>query len=145
MKRLSKTFLRVGGIIDIVVAGSFLIAAIIFAVLASPVFTDVFVRGFENGTAQTSASGTPEEKAFAVQIVFLTLAIVFFTVVGCGIVGSVFSFKAAANYNRKMLITNIVLGFVLGSKFSSAGGILGVIALAREERNKARSNIIDAE
>ena len=138
MKRLSKSFLRVGGIIDIVMAGCFFIAVIVFAILASPIFTDIFVKAFEDGSAHSSASGTPEQLTFALQLVFMGLAIGFTFGVACGIVGAIFSFKAVKFYTRKMLITNIVLGSCIGSGFSTAAGILGVIALAREARNEAR-------
>ena len=144
MKRLSKSFLRVGGIIDIVIAASMFITVIVFAILASPVFTDALVKGFENGTAHTAAPGTPEEQAFAVQIVFLGLAVGFSFIVVGAIIASIFSFKAVKNYNKGMLIANIVLGFACGSKFSAAAGILGTIALARENRNASRQEVVDA-
>lgn len=138
MKRLSKTFLRVGGIVDFVVAGSLFITVIVFAILASPLFTDILVEGFEEGANHTSFPGTPEEQAFAIQMLFLGFAVGFALLVACFIVAAVFSFKAINNYTKKMLITNIVLGFVMGSNFSAAAGILGVIALAREARNEAQ-------
>lgn len=145
MKKLSRSFLRVGGIIDLVCAGMCFFGVIVFALLASPIFTDIFVKGIESGNVQTSSNDTPEQIVFVLQLVFLGLSITFAFLIGCLVVAAIFSFKALNNYNRKMLITNIVLGFVMGSNFSAAAGILGLIALAREDRNKARSNIIDAE
>ena len=71
-------------------------------------------------------------------MLFLGFAVGFALLVTCFIVAAVFSFKAINNYTKKMLITNIVLGFVMGSNFSAAAGILGVIALAREARNEAQ-------
>ena len=138
MKRLSKSFLRVGGIIDFVLAGSFFIAVIVFGILASPLFTDVLVKGIEEGNITSSIEATPEQAAFAIQLIFLGLAVGFLFVVAFAIVAAIFSFKAVNNYTRKMLITNIVLGSCIGSGFSTAAGILGVIALAREARNESR-------
>lgn len=144
MKRLSKTFLRVGGIIDFVIAGCFFIAVIVFAILASPLFTDVLVKGIEDGNITSSIEVTPEQAAFGIQLVFLGLAIGFVFVVACAIVAAIFSFKAVNNYTKGMLITNIVLGSCIGSGFSTAAGILGVIALAREARTASHQAKIEA-
>ena len=144
MKRLSKTFLRVGGIIDFVIAGSFFIAVIVFAILASPLFTDVLVKGIEDGNITSSIEVTPEQAAFGIQLVFLGLAVGFSFVVACAVVAAIFSFKAVNNYTKGMLITNIVLGSCIGSGFSTAAGILGVIALARENRTASRQAKIEA-
>ena len=145
MKRLARTFIRVGGILAIVFAACFVLAMVVFIVLATPVFTQVLVDGFSSGNFTSDIPGTPEEKALAVQITFGVMAGIYALVAGFGLASAIVSFKALKEDRKGLYIANIVFGILSGSSFNTAGGVLGTIALTRQERRDRRNNIVDAK
>ena len=146
MKRIARTLIRVGGILAIVWAACFALAMVVFIVLATPVFTQTLVDGLSNEQIQSTFPGTPEEQALAIQIMFATMAVAFGLVAGFGLASAIVSFKCLKEDNRKGLyIANIVFGLLSSSYLNAAGGILGTIALTRQERRDRRNKIIDAK
>ena len=143
MKRLSRTFIRIGGILAIVYAACFALCMVVFIVLATPVFTGVLVEGFTSGKATSDIPGTPEEKAAAIQIVFGVLAAVFAFLSGFGIASATVAFKALKQDSKGLYITNIVFGILSGSMLNTAGGVLGTLALSRQEIRDRRQKIVD--
>ena len=143
MKRLSRTFIRIGGILAIVYAATFVLCMVVFIVLATPVLTDALVEGFESGKATSDFPGTPEEKAAAVQIMFGVMAACFGLVAGFGFASAIVSFKALKEERKGLYIANIVFGILSGSMLNTAGGVLGTIAMSRQEIRDRRQNVVD--
>lgn len=145
MKRLARTFIRIGGILAIVFAACFALAMVVFIVLATPVFTQVLVDGFSSGNFTSDLPGTPEEKALAVQIIFGVMAAVYGLVAGFGLASALVSFKALKSDSKGLYIANIVFGILSCSSFNTAGGVLGVIAITKQERRDRLNKVVDAE
>ena len=146
MKRIARTLIRVGGILAIVYAACFALAMVVFIVLATPVFTGVLVDGLSSGYNQSSFPGTPEEQALAIQIMFGCMAFAFALLAGFGLTSAIVSFKCLKEDNKKGLyITNIVFGILSGCYLNTAGGVLGVIALTKQERRDRLNKVVDAQ
>ena len=47
--------------------------------------------------------------------------------------------------NKKILIANIILGYLSGCYYSLAGAIVGLIQNAREERRNKKAQVVDAQ
>lgn len=146
MKRIARTLIRVGGILAIVYAACFALAMVVFIVLATPVFTQTLVDGLSSAKFQSDIPGTPEEQALAIQIMFGCMAFAFALLAGFGLASAIVSFKCLKEDNKKGLyIANIVFGILSGSSLNTAGGVLGTIALTRQERRDRRNNVVDAQ
>ena len=142
MKRIARTLIRVGGILGIVYAACFALAMVVFIVLATPVFTETLVNGLNNETIQSAFPGTPEQQALAIQIMFGVMAGGFAIAAGFSLASAVISFKCLKEDRKGLYIANIVFG-LLGTSFNAAGGILGTIAITRQERRDRRNHIVD--
>lgn len=146
MKRIGRTLIRVGGILAIVYSACFALAMVVFIVLATPLFTQTLISGLNNETIQSAFPGTPEEQALAIQIMFGVMAAGFGLVAGFCLASVIVSFKTLKEDNKKGLyIANIVFGLLSGVYFNTAGGVLGVIAITRQERKDRRNKIVDAQ
>ena len=146
MKRIGRTLIRVGGIISIVYAACFALAMVVFIVLAAPVFTSTLINGLSNESIQSTFPGTPEEQALAIQIMFGVMAAVFGLLAGFNLACALVSFKCLKEDTKKGLyIANVVFGLLSGVYFNTAGGVLGIIALTKQERRDRRNKIVDAQ
>lgn len=144
MAKLSKTFLLIGAILSLVLAGSFVICAIVFFVMGSPAMKEMLIQLLEEAEIHTDFPGTPEQQATAIQALFASFGGVFLFFGLISVASGVVAFIGRQKWTKGLLIANIVLG-LMSAEFNAAGGILGLIATARIERNNRRNNIIDAE
>lgn len=134
MKNLSRIFLRIGAILAIVCGAIFVALTVMFAIFASPAFKDALMEGFKNGTAHSSYEGSIEDQTFAVQIMFLIMAISFGITGALEIASAVISFKAISKPSENVLVLAIVFGALSGTTFPIAGGVVGLIAEGKEKR-----------
>ena len=143
MRRISRTMLMVGMVFAFISIGVCLLAAIGFIVTAClPVMQDVWLK-----IAEEAHMESPEAFAIFMTSMLITFGVVMIFIAGLSIPTAVVAKKARSQEepSNGILIANIVLGFVCGTYFSVAGGILGFIANKRIERNRRRENIIDAK
>ena len=129
MRNLSKTFLRVNAVLSYVFAGLFALAAIIFFVVGSPLISDLIAEESREGAA-----------AYAISMnvsggIFLALT-------AMAILSGVFSGKASSQ-EKNALIMAIVFSALSGTEFGVAGGIIGLIANAKQARKDRINNIVD--
>ena len=129
MRNLSKTFLRVNAVLSYVFAGLFALAAIIFFVVGSPLISDLIAEESREGAA-----------AYAISMnvsggIFLALT-------AMAILSGVFSGKASSQ-EKNALIMAIVFSALSGTEFGVAGGIIGLIANAKQARQDRINNIVD--
>ena len=129
MRNLSKTFLRVNAVLSYVFAGLFALAAIIFFVVGSPLISDLIAEESREGAA-----------AYAISMnvsggIFLALT-------AMAILSGVFSGKARSQ-EKNALIMAIVFSALSGTEFGVAGGIIGLIANAKQARQDRINNIVD--
>ena len=132
MKTTSKVLLVIGGVLEIVAALGFLIFAIVFLVMGSPEAKQAIIDGLNNGSIQTTAQGTPEEIASAMQVLFLTFGYIFLGLLPFAILAAVFSFVSNSKPSKTKLILTMVFSFLSGIEISLIGGIFGLIALRKE-------------
>ena len=139
MKNLSRTFLRIGIIISWVVFGLLVFSGIVCIVLGVlPPIHDAIREGYTNSpNANEFASADAAVYFYIGTMIASGVVCLFF--IPLPIINAVISNKALNEPNRGLLIASIVLG-AMCSKFTLAGGILGLLAHIRERRN---SNVID--
>jgi len=129
MKRASKVLLTVGAIYSLVISIVFVLCMITFIVLSLPFFADVIRQGIESGEITTNMESVDAAIIF-VQAMYITSAVVFGILAIFGFINSSFAFKGAKEQSRKLLILNIVFGFLSCVEINAVGGILGLVALS---------------
>ena len=131
MRNLSKTFLRVNAILSYVFMGLFILGAVIFFVVGSPLVSQHFEgEGAEAGkiayTVSMMCSG----------VLFVFLAIM-------ALLSANFSNKAKNEQSKGTLIMAIVFSALSGTAFGVAGAIIGLVQNLKEQRRDRINNIVD--
>ena len=130
--RISRIFLRISAILDIVVACVVLLCAIAMIVLGTlPAFHDLLVEHSQEMNMPGSVS--PDKAADLVSIFLVSGGISLLFLVGTCVAGAIVAFKALETPTKNLLIANIVLG-CFSVQLSIPGGILGLIGLSREKQ-----------
>ena len=129
MRNLSKTFLKVNAVLSYVFAGLFALGAIIFFITGSPLISDLIAEKSEAGATAYAIS------MYVSGGIFLGLTVM-------AIISGVYSNKAS-NQEKNTLILAIVFSALSGTEFGVAGGIIGLIANARQARQDRINNIVD--
>lgn len=142
MRKLSNTFLLVGGILAFVYVGLFAIIGTVFVVMGTPVFTN-FIQQYVTEHPEVSDL-SPEQAAQLFAIIFISCGVTMYIIAAFCVPSGIVALKARQNPTHGMLVANIVFGVLAGTAFNIAGGVLGLIRNNREERN-ARNNVIDAK
>ena len=128
MKKASDILMLISGVISILWAVGYLISAIVFFVLCSPQATEFIVNGLKDGTIHSTLPGTPEEIAAALQIVFLTIAVIMVVALAFAITCAVFSFTTKNSRSTIGYILVLVFGVLSGTFVGTVGGILGLVS-----------------
>ena len=134
MKKLSSTFLKVGMIIGFILAGIFLLAALICLMTGlSDVTRAMLIEAYNNGEINTDL---PDAEAFAtfVQIYLITFAVVFIYLGAMSLVDAIVASLTLRQPSKGKYIACIVLG-AMCIEFLILGGIFGLIALKRENQH----------
>ena len=140
MKRLSRTFLNVGIVISWIAVGVLAFTGLVCIIAGVlPPIHDAIRTGIENGNVQSDFPDADTAIAFYIAVM-VTSGVVCLMFIPLPIINAVLSKKALTNPTRGLYISCMIFGSI-NSKFTLAGGILGMIALARENRRKA--NIIE--
>ena len=137
MKTASKVLLTVGGVIHIVNAVGFFMSSL-YMIIASIAY---FVTGSFAFAEWFPVEEAGEEAGTAMGIAFMVCAIVFIALsimfIGFGILSIIASKKAFQAKNERtkgLCITAIVLGAILDNTPAVVGGIFGLIALGKNEK-----------
>lgn len=129
MRNLSKTFLRVNAVLSYVFAGLFALAAIIFFIVGSPLISNQIAEQNEGAAIAYATS------MIISGVVFLVLTVM-------AILSGVFSNKAGSQIKNDLILA-IVFSALSGTEFGVAGGIIGLIANAKQARKDRINNIVD--
>ena len=140
MRKVSKILLLVGGILAIVTAVSLLITAIILFASGSPLLTQ-----FLEPLLKEQGIDDPEKITLAIQVATVTMGVFFLLMALCGVPAAIVNFVGSKKQSKGLLIACIVLNYFSGSYFGIAGGIVGLIANAREKKQAQNSNVVDAQ
>ena len=135
MRRLSNTFLLVGGILSFVLLGCFVLAAIGCFLFNIPMIVDLVREALLQVMTPEAANKT----IMAIQAGSIASGVFFLLFAALCIPSGVVAMKARNNPSRGLLVANIVFGLISCAEFNAAGGILGLIRNAREERNQRRA------
>ncbi len=131
MRNLSKTFLRVNAILSYVFMGLFILGAVIFFIVGSPLVSQHFEgEGAEAGKI-----------AYTVSMMCSGVLFVFLAVMA--LLSAKFSNKAKNEQSKGTLIMAIVFSALSGTAFGIAGGIIGLVQNFREQRKDRINNIVD--
>ena len=131
MRNLSKTFLRVNAILSYVFMGLFILGAVIFFIVGSPLVSQHFEgEGAEAGKI-----------AYTVSMMCSGALFVFLAVMA--LLSAKFSNKAKNEQSKGTLIMAIVFSALSGTAFGIAGGIIGLVQNFREQRKDRINNIVD--
>lgn len=131
MRKTSRTFLKVGAILGIILGVLAIIGGIVSAVIGKVRPDNEMLKPFYEIINQYFKGNisTFQNLAFTWGITIILCGI-------CSIVSSVFAFIARNKPTNGMFITVIVLSACGGSAFATLGGIFGLIANAQERRAK---------
>ena len=131
MKVASNILLKVAGFVSIGVAIFLAIFGTVFAVISSESCRPWLEELLTEGTYTTTFPGTVQEQVAAIQIVYLSVAIVCFVYTALSIVNAVVSFMGRNKQTKGAYIANIVVGFISSVIINAVGGIFGLIAANR--------------
>lgn len=138
MRKLSNTFLTVNMIFGFVFLALFVGLATMMFVFAS--LKDVIMEGIQNGSIRTN-SDDPETALLIAQSVLIIVGVTFLIFGILCLPSAIVSASARNSKSKGKFIAAIVLSAVSLTYFGVAGGVLGILAINRENR----SNIIDAQ
>lgn len=134
MKNASRGVLLGAMILSIVLAVTYGVCSCIFFVLYSlPAVKEELIEGFANDQIKSDFPGTPEQRATAMLIMFLALAIVFLFLAVFNIISAVSSQRARTYFTKKDHIINIVFSVLSNTYVGLVGSIFGLIVLTKEE------------
>ncbi len=132
LKRLSKTFYKVSTILSIVMIALTAVAIVVVGLC--------FGLAIAEGMTIKDAYGNAYDESMLLTVL-ITYEVLLVFALAHTIVNLVVSKKAFANPSKTLHILGIVFGLASGVEFSTAAGILGLIALAKENRNQ----VVDVE
>ncbi|MBO6261530.1 MAG: hypothetical protein J6N95_02875 [Bacilli bacterium] len=138
MRKLSNTFLTVNMIFGFVFLALFVGLAMMMFVFAS--LKDVIMEGIQNGSIRTN-SDDPETALLIAQSVLISVGVTFLIFGMLCLPSAIVSASARNSKSKGKFIAAIVLSAISLTYFGVAGGVLGILAINRENR----SNIIDAQ
>ena len=127
MKKVANILFLVGGIYSIVSVASLAIAGVFLLVFSGTAFTATIVQGINDGTINSSFTGTPEQIAAAIQLMFLIMGICFVVIASFGIVNGILSLKARNTDKKELFIANIVFAFLSGVEINLVASIFALI------------------
>ena len=130
MRNLSKTFLRVNAILSFVFMGLFILAAVVFFIVGSPLVSQYI----EN-----------EGGAIGYTVGMMVGGAAFLFAAAMALISAIVSNKARALQTKGALVTAIVFSALSATAFGIAGGVLGLVQNLKEERRDRRNNIVDAQ
>ena len=130
MRNLSKAFLRVNAILSFVFMGLFILAAVIFFVVGSPLVSQYI----EN-----------EGGAIGYTIGMMAGGAAFLFAAAMALISAIVSNKARNLQTKGALVIAIVFSALSATAFGIAGGVLGLVQNLKEERRDRRNNIVDAQ
>ena len=138
MRKLSNTFLTVNMIFGFVFLALFVGLAMMMFVFAS--LKDVIMEGIQNGSIHTNADD-PETALLIAQSVLISVGVTFLIFGMLCLPSAIVSASARNSKSKGKFIAAIALSALSLTYFGVAGGVLGILAINRENR----SNIIDAQ
>lgn len=138
MRKLSNTFLTVNMIFGFVFLALFVGLAMMMFVFAS--LKDVIMEGIQNGSIHTN-SDDPETALLIAQSVLISVGVTFLIFGMLCLPSAIVSASARNSKSKGKFIAAIVLSALSLTYFGVAGGVIGILAINRENR----SNIIDAQ
>lgn len=121
VQRTSKVFYKVGFILSII--------AIVGLVIAMISVASVYGQSLKDQTGKVYSA---EQVAAAIA----TYEVIFAFLLAHNIVNIVVSVKARNHPTKTLHILGIIFGIASGVEFSAVGGILGLVALSKENANK---------
>ncbi len=127
MKKVANILFLVAGILSIVLTVTWISLSVMFFVFGSGAFKELIIKGLEEGWAHTDFPGTPEEAAFAIQIMFISMGASFLF---AGILSGInifFSFRGRNNDKKSIFICNIIFGIMSGNDVNVVAAIFGLI------------------
>ena len=142
MKKASNYILLAGIIYSFVVVVTLCVLAGIFLSFNNPNGKQAIIEGIQNGTFHTSFTGSTEEQADQVIILFVALAIIFFVMAFFALINAFIAIMGKSKKTQGLYILNIVLGVISGVYVNAIGAIFGLVALSREPKE---INTIDME
>ena len=136
MQKASRILLLVATIVSTVV-GALLLACVpaLFVLGVSPTIANMLRDAINSGEIKNDPNVPVDTAILILQIVFIVTAVVLLTIGVCAVINAIISSKTRKNPTRGLYIACIVTG-ALSTDFSIVAGILGLITLSKQERNK---------
>ncbi|HHT67127.1 MAG TPA: hypothetical protein GX010_02745 [Erysipelotrichaceae bacterium] len=143
MNKLAKIFLTINGILGVFLCIALTITTATFFIFTLPAANDLIIAAAEEGLFDALAVETVEELLTVLRLIFSFFTFLFILLLAFAVVSTVVSFKAIDAKSKSLYIANIVFGALTSSGFGVAGGIIGLIALNKENNQNYVDNPID--
>ena len=134
MKTASKILMLIGAIFSCVLPAFYLITSIILLAFADPRFKNDIIEGLKNENINSSFTGSYEQVAEAIQLMFLIIGILLLVVMMFCIANAVLAFIARNKENKALFILNIIFGILSGIYVNSVGAIFGLIVVSKNNK-----------
>lgn len=141
MGKASKIMLIIAIILGILSALDLIICGAVFTYFSGSQIKETIMTGLQDGTINSSFSGSIEEVADQIQMMFKIFGIVCFVYAVASFVNVVLAIVGLATKNKIVFILNIVTGVLGLSLFNLLGGIFG-LATPKEDPNKEPEIVI---
>ena len=138
MKKLSRTFLIVGGVLAIVGMFAFLIFGAAFMYVSQGTSNDFIKEQFVDIWDRVRGT-TDEEKVETIRMFARNIGIIVFCAAVLSIPTAIVCFTAAGKQTQGSFIAAIVFNVICGSVFGILGGVFGLIVNSKE-RNARLAN-----
>lgn len=136
MQKTSRTLLLVATIVSTVVGAIILALVPVLIILGvSPTISNMLREAIANGEIKNDSSVSADTAVLIIQTIFIVTGVILTVVGGCCVVNAVIASITRRAPTRNLYIACIVTG-ALSTDFSLVAGILGLIALSRQERNQ---------
>lgn len=134
MKKASNYVLLAGIIYSFVVVVALCVVAGIFLSINTPDGKQAIMQGLQNGTIQTSFTGTAEQQANQIIVLLVIFAVYFFVMAFFALINAFIAIMGKSKKTKGLYILNIVLGVISGVYVNAVGAIFGLVALSREPK-----------
>lgn len=136
MQKASKTLLLVATIVSTVV-GALIIALVPFLIVlgVSPTIANMLREAINSGEIKNDSSIPVDTVILILQTIFVVTGVILALLGASCVVNAIISSKARRAPTRNLFVACIITG-ALSTNFSLVGGILGLIALSKQESTK---------
>ena len=143
MRRVSKTFLHIGGILAAISVFACLGCAIFY--IGAKDLSGETIRVMITGFEKLIPGASEAEKIENARKIFVLFGYCMLVESAVSVPAAIVTFMSRPKTNTGLFIATIILNALIGSVFGILGGIFGLVANGQEARQQQNPNVVDAQ